>query len=1065
MNRIRKTLIVAAFLAILLGLTATAHSQTGSLDEAATPNKRAIELYQAGRYQEALPLYEQALNMREHALGPEHPDTASSLNYLALLYWEMGSYDKALPLYERALNIREKVLGPEHPDTATSLNNLAVLHKAMGSHDKALPLYERALDIREQALGPEHPDTALSLNNLAELYREMGSYDKALPLCERALKIKEQALGPEHPGTATSLNNLALLYNQTGSYGKALPLYERALKIREQALGLEHPHTALSLNNLAELYRKMGSYDKALPLYERASSIFEKALGPEHPHTATSFNNLALLYDETGSYDKALPLLERALKIREKALGPEHPDTAAIINNLAALYWAMGSYDKALPLYERALKIREKALGPEHPDTALSLSNLAELYRTMGSYDKALQLLERAVTIKERARGSEHPSTAISLANLGGLHLDHRDFPRAEAYFLRSKSKSGLVALYLATGKNAEALELLQKIRPSPTATSPYQIQFYTQEGLALIGTGRRMDAAESLLKAVRGIEELRTRVVGERGGFLQAGYFGGYLRAYRGLVSTLAEASRQGEKLPASFRNYGEDPASAGFYFAEATKARSLLEAMAEAARKKTRVEIPEDLKRKEENLLQQLSTLNAQWEKALKGGTDALEEARTRKEKLNGELDLLITELRKNHHVYAALHYPRPVPAKDLPLKPQEVLLEYALGDRASDLFLVRKSGVEKVLTIPLGREALEAKVKTFMDPLLNHRGTGFSAAGAKELYDLLLSAALSGVKETDELLIIPDGILGLLPFEALVVREGSGPSDAVYVGDRYSIRYYQSAAVLALQRTLKAQKASKALFALGNPVFSSGDERYLAFKAGKEPPVRLAQNTSESAYRGLAIHRDWGKTTQDDEGAGELVYAPLPETETEVRSIAELLGVATKAPDILLNLDASESHLQETHLKDYRYVHFATHADLPGKVQGVNEPFILLGQVENRGGTDGFLTMSKVLGLELRAEMVALSACVTGRGQVMQGEGVVNFARAFQHAGARSVVVSLWEVASQEAVEYMKSFYTHLKAGKTRSEALRLARSEIKSKYPNPFFWAVFILHGEG
>ena len=165
------------------------------------------------------------------------------------------------------------------------------------------------------------------------------------------------------------------------------------------------------------------------------------------------------------------------------------------------------------------------------------------------------------------------------------------------------------------------------------------------------------------------------------------------------------------------------------------------------------------------------------------------------------------------------------------------------------------------------------------------------------------------------------------------------------------------------------------------------------------------------------------------------------------------------------MLLNINANETNFRKTNLKDYRYIHFATHADLPGKVQGIKEPFIILGQVENETKDDGFLTMSEVLDLKLDADLVVLSACVTGKGKIMEGEGVSNFARAFHHAGARSVLVSLWEVASNETVEYMESFYRHIKQGKTKSEALTLARKEIKSKYPNPFYWAVFILHGEG
>ena len=176
-------------------------------------------------------------------------------------------------------------------------------------------------------------------------------------------------------------------------------------------------------------------------------------------------------------------------------------------------------------------------------------------------------------------------------------------------------------------------------------------------------------------------------------------------------------------------------------------------------------------------------------------------------------------------------------------------------------------------------------------------------------------------------------------------------------------------------------------------------------------------------------------------------------------------QLFGTSLRPPDILLQVMANETQLRQTPLARYRYLHFATHADLPGKLQGVNEPFLLLGQVENTLQDDGLLTLSKVLDLRLDAEMVVLSACVTGRGEAMEGEGVVNFVRAFHQAGARSVVVSLWEVASEVAEDFMARFYKHLQAGKPKAEALSMARKEIKALHPNPFFWAAFILHGEG
>ena len=1023
-------------------------------------------LYQGmGAYDKALLLFQRALKIREKTLGPEHPATAVSLNNLAGLYEDQGAYDQALPLYQQALQIVEKALGPEHPRTATSLNNLAALHKTQGAYDQALPLYQRSLEIREKTLGPEHPDIAVSLHNLAALFEAKGAYEKALPLYQRAVRIREKALGPEHPDTAASLSNLAGLYEAQGAYEQALPLYQRSLGIFEKALGPEHPETATGLNNLARLHQAMGAYEKALPLYQRALQIREKALGPEHPSTAISLSSLAVLYEDLGAFDQALPLQQRALKIYEKALGPEHPDTALSLNNLAALYRALGAYDQALPVYRRALKIRKKVLGPEHPDTANSLNNLAALYQAMGAYERALPLYQRAVQIIEKSLGPEHPHTVTSLTNLGTLYLARKDYPTAEAYFRRGRSIGGLVELRLAQGQPGEALKLLQDPPPARRDLPAKQVQYYTQRGLALAGEGRRGEAALALRQAVEGVEDLRRRAPGERAGFFQAGIYGGYVRPYRWLVTVLGEMSLNSEALPAALREYGPGAGEAAFYFAEGTKGRALLEAMAQAARQQTREEIPAELRQQEESLLNRLAALSAQQEKAVKGGEEAFTEVQDKKARLTAELKTLVQELRQHYPVYAALNYPQPLPAADLPLRENEVLLSFALGDAESFVFVVRKGGVQRLVKIPGGREDLEAKVKAFMEPLINQEPDRFSLRQAQELSSLLLAQALKEVKENDRVIIVPDGILGLLPFEALVLKKGTGLTDSVFVGDRYTLSYYQSAAVMALKRRLQEHRAERPLFALGNPVFSAQDARWAPGPPPGPPPSTEVRGGKPAAFRALAAREEFGKTTRDGKSGEELVYPALPETEDEVLAIARLFGVEPRPPDVLLDLKANETSLRQSPLQDYRYLHFATHADLPGRVQGIQEPFLLLGQVENEGQDNGFFTLSKVLGLKLRAEMVVLSACLTGRGTVMEGEGVANFSRAFQHAGAQSVVVSLWEVASLEAVEFMTRFYGHLKEGKPRTEALKLARRAIKAKYPHPFFWAVFILHGEG
>src|SRR3989338_9829947 len=188
-------------------------------------------------------------------------------------------------------------------------------------------------------------------------------------------------------------------------------------------------------------------------------------------------------------------------------------------------------------------------------------------------------------------------------------------------------------------------------------------------------------------------------------------------------------------------------------------------------------------------------------------------------------------------------------------------------------------------------------------------------FSVKEAKGLYEILLAEAMKEVTPSPQsppikggevassqgegkfsdrkIIIVPDGILGLLPFDALVINEGSGVKDSVYVGDRYQISYYQSATVLALQRNLKERKTERPLFALGNPIYTKEDPRYLAWKENKK--TTMVAGLDKYSFRDLAIEAKWGKTTEDDTIGKKIEFRPLPETEIEVKEIAKTMGVA--------------------------------------------------------------------------------------------------------------------------------------------------------------------------
>jgi tetratricopeptide (TPR) repeat protein len=283
----------------------------GNAERASLLNRAACYVHGRGAYSEARPLFERALAIREKVLGPDHRDTAESLDNFALLLHAQGDLAGAWPLSERALAIREKVLGPDHPDTAHSLNNLAIVRLEQGDPAETRSLYERALAIREKMLGPDHRDTAESLNNLAHLLETQGDLAAARPLYERALAIDEKILGPEHPNTATSLCNLARLLSKCAHAEDAEPLFKRAIAIGEKVLGLGHPSTQRYRSHCARHFLNTGRATEALSLARAALATHEKASGPNHPWTKDSARLMADALDAQSRSDEAAELRAR----------------------------------------------------------------------------------------------------------------------------------------------------------------------------------------------------------------------------------------------------------------------------------------------------------------------------------------------------------------------------------------------------------------------------------------------------------------------------------------------------------------------------------------------------------------------------------------------------------------------------------------------------------------------------------------------------------------------------------------------------------------------------------
>ncbi len=416
-----------------------ATEQDRTLQEARKLYAEGDRLWRANKYDEARPLIERSLEMREQALGTEHPDVAQSLNRLATIYSGKGDDAKAEPLHQRALVIWEKALGPDHPDVSVSLNNLARLYRDKGDFAKAESLYQRALAIREKALGLDHTNVADVLNRLGDLYRRKGDFAKAEPLYQRALAIREKALGTEHPDVAGSLINLANLYYRKGDFAKAEPLYQRSLAIREKALGTDHAETLALVSELATVAKSKGELARAESLLQRILAAKEKTFGPEDSQIIAPLLELGSFYTLTKvDLAKAELLIRRALAICEKKLPPDHDDFVGTLDSLASLCKEKADYVQAESLYRRVLAIREKKKGPEDMSVGFAAWMLASVHLAKAELNEAEALYRRALAILEKIAGKENPLLYGILNDTALVYLSKGDFAQAEPLFQRA---------------------------------------------------------------------------------------------------------------------------------------------------------------------------------------------------------------------------------------------------------------------------------------------------------------------------------------------------------------------------------------------------------------------------------------------------------------------------------------------------------------------------------------------------------------------------------------------------------------------------------------------------
>jgi tetratricopeptide (TPR) repeat protein len=1057
-------------------------------------------LYALGKIAQAQPLFEKALVIDRNTLGEDHPETANSYNAFAQCFSRQGQHALALPLLEKALRASRRTVGEDNVGTAALYDNVGACLQEQGKYAQALPLHRKALGLRRALLGEKHALTALSSNNLASCLQAQGRLDEALPLYREALRVKREVQGEEHFDTARSYHNLGFCLQALGHQPQALPLFQKAVAIFVRTVGEDNPHTARSRANAAFCLQVMGKNAEALPLFRRALEGRRRALGEDHPETANSRSNLAYCLNAQGKHALAVSLYRQALITYRQVLGEKHPHTATCRNNLAHCLRSQGNHAAALALHRKALEAQREVLGEEHPNTLRTLSDLAVCLNAQGRYADALPLLRKALAGREKAHGEGHPEVAISHHNLA----------------------SALNAL----GKPAEALPHFRKARAIFVKVRgeahPGMATICHNLALCLRALGEDGKAAQAWEQALLGHEIGRLDSAAE--GFDRAVFQARREPVRRALACALLRLKRPLE----------------AWQHLEADLARGLLDTLPPDGPEAGR---PAALLARLHQLDRALLPL------ALAGRLSDAQERR--REAWARERHAVLAKLAK-HAVARAAERVLPLGRIQAQLPADGALVCWL--DVGNDHWgcVIRKKGPPRWQRLPGSGEGgawsdADDRLPDEAYATLRSPAAADWQARAKALYRQRLAPLERHLKAEAEmpavrrLVVVPTGAMARVPVEALT-------------GD-YQAHYALSGSLFARGQARPLAARPLTLLAVGDPVFKAPDlpeppehglfvrrvlvggsaarsglragdvlldyagkklttladlkEAYRAqpaevryWRAGKVASARLAAGALGAAFE-RRRPREAAKAWREGDplavrGTG---HKELPGTRREVEALARLVG--EKHATVLLRSQASEQELDRLgdRRKMFRALHFATHGEVDYQRPGESALILAQDRLGRHGRHDGRLRVSTILEhWELDCDLVVLSACETGLGQDAGGEGLLGFAQAFLQVGARSVVLSRWQVDDEATALLMVRFYQNLlgkrdglkgpmpkaealyeakdwlrnlSAKEVKAEAERLPRGKADRPVPlrkearpfaRPYYWAAFVLIGD-
>lgn len=935
----------------------------------------ALQFYRNAEVSYSRQCFERALQLLQASSDTPTEGMGKMHNNIGIMLNHEGKFGEAVKHYLRSVEIQLELNGGEETIlVGKTYNNIGVAKWSQGLYDEAAAYNERALRVKKATIGEESEEYINSLMNLGGLYAELKNTEEGLEKLKETLRIAKKVLKEDDPLIAKIYNNLGGVYVNLQDYQLGIDYHQKALSIKlkdEEAVFID---IANSYRNLGAAYYSIGEVDKGLGYLQRSLDMLLNSLEPDNPELGPVYINIGNACILKEDFARAEENFQKATDI----LGPSndsHLFLAEALNGLAVVNEMTNRLGQAMDLYSRALAIYRDKQGRISPDVARSLMSIADVLRKKGAFEPALETYGEAIS----ACGVDEGAEAVPMS-----------------------TRPVLLPILLA-----KARMLMEE---------PF---FHNdqEKTKAAITTLRFAAKVEQDMKDAFVEDESKENLLSQS--------------------SDLYEALIRAEIM----HNGARPPLHELFRYAESSKATMLYEALREA-KALSFAGIPDLLTRRERRLRAAINY----YEKlayfaentAEKPDHDLLRQYHSKLFGLKRDYQALRDTFKFLYPDYYTLRFSNEVETVgnlQAFLAPGQTLLEYVVGDSAIFAFVVRPGRYE-VRQLPRG-PMLEQQVKDLREGIYAyHTGNAPTARLELESARRYTSAAhalykqlVAPVKDflTEEVILIPDGILGYLPFEALLAEAPANPlafGTHAYLLHNHQFSYCYSATLLREMQRRKHQRVPSGEFLAFAPYYR-GDTTLLAELFAYTDAVR----------KGLD---------------------PLPHSGEEAYRASRLFG-----GDYYIGAGATAQRFNEL-AGNYRILHLATHGQANGRAGDYSS--LAFSAIEDSQENE-LLYVRDLYGLQLNADLVVLSACEAGIGELQRGEGIISLARAFAYAGAKSMVTTLWLVNDARSKDLMLAFYKNLKKGRAKDEALRQAKLKLlKGGAAHPFFWAGFVAIGD-